>query len=111
MRRVGDFLLGLGLVVGVGAIVGYELDIIPSLPPEVLKLVLYKLIFVGGVGLLVAGAFVRRLADRIQSVDVAGPPRPTLKDNSDSKLALPSPPATEVINREPATREKPPSIL
>lgn len=54
----------LGLVVGTGAIAGYQLDIIPTLPPAVLKLVLYKLIFVGGLGLLVAGAFIRRVADR-----------------------------------------------
>lgn len=111
MRRIGDFLLGLGLVVGIGAIVGYELDVIPSLPPAVLKLVLYKLIFVGGVGLLVAGAFIRRLAGRIQSVDVARPSRPILNDRDDLRQALPSPPATEVINREPAVRDKPPSIL
>ena len=63
-RRVGDALIALGAVVGVGAIVGYELDFIPALPPVVLKLVIYKLIFVGGIGLLVAGAFIRRLALR-----------------------------------------------
>lgn len=64
LRRIGDALLVLGLLVGVGSIVGYQLDIIPTLPPAVLKLVLYKLIFVGGIGLLVAGAFMRRVADR-----------------------------------------------
>lgn len=111
MRRIGDLLLGLGLVVGIGAIVGYELDIIPSLPPAVFKLILYKLIFVGGVGLLVAGAFIRRLAGRTQSADAAGPSRPTLDDRDDSRQALPTPPATEVINREPAVRDKPRSIL
>jgi hypothetical protein len=62
IRRFGDVLLGLGLLVGIGAVVGYELDIVPTLPPEVLKIVIYKLTFVGGLGLLVAGAFVRRLA-------------------------------------------------
>jgi len=62
MRRFGDVLLALGLVVGIGSVVGYELDIIPTLPPEVLKLVIYKLAFIGGLGLLAAGALVRRLA-------------------------------------------------
>jgi uncharacterized membrane protein YedE/YeeE len=110
MRRIGDFLLGLGLVVGIGAIVGYELDIIPALPPAVFKLVLYKLIFVGGVGLLVAGAFIRRLASRIEPINVDSARRP-IAAHADASHALPPPPATEVINREPAVREKPPSIL
>lgn len=64
MRRFGDVLLGLGLVVGIGAVVGYELDIIPTLPPAVLKLVIYKLAFIGGLGLLVAGALLRRLSSQ-----------------------------------------------
>ncbi len=63
-RRVGDILITLGAVVGIGSIIGYELDFIPTLPPAVLKIVIYKLIFVGGLGLLVAGAFIRRLALR-----------------------------------------------
>jgi hypothetical protein len=110
MRRIGDLLLGLGLVVGIGAIVGYELDIIPALPPAVLKLVLYKLIFVGGVGLLVAGAFIRRLASRIEATNV-GSVRRQIDLQDGASHALPSPPATEVVNREPAVRDKPPSIL
>jgi len=69
LRRVGDALLALGAVVGIGSIVGYELDFIPTLPPAVLKLVIYKLIFVGGIGLLVAGAFIRRLALRYVESD------------------------------------------
>ena len=64
MRRFGDLLLGLGVLVGIGAVVGYELDIIPTLPPELLKLVIYKLAFIGGLGLLVTGAVIRRLAGR-----------------------------------------------
>ncbi|MDP9201242.1 MAG: hypothetical protein M3P26_04840 [Gemmatimonadota bacterium] len=71
-RRVGDTLLALGAVIGIGAIVGYELDFIPTLPPAVLKLVIYKLIFAGGIGLLVAGAFIRRLALRYPYSDESG---------------------------------------
>jgi hypothetical protein len=56
-------------VVGTGAIVGYELDVIPALPPLILKIVIYKLIFAGGIGLLVAGAFIRRLALRYVESD------------------------------------------
>ncbi len=72
-RRVGDAFLALGAVVGIGSIVGYELDFIPALPPAVLKLVIYKLIFAGGIGLLVAGAFIRRLALRYTDTGARGP--------------------------------------
>jgi hypothetical protein len=90
MKRIGDVLLGLGLLVGIGAIVGYEMDIIPTLPPAVLKLVLYKLIFVGGVGLLVAGAFVRRLAGRIeQSNSPSGIDHGISKANRQAELPSP----------------------
>lgn len=110
MRRFGDFLLGIGLVVGIGAIIGYELDIIPPLPPAVLKLVLYKLIFAGGVGLLVAGAFIRRLANRIESSDFdAASHRPI--DRSGVKDALPPPAASDVLGRKATVRDKPPSTL
>ena len=74
-RRIGDTLLALGAVIGIGSIVGYELDFIPTLPPAVLKLVIYKLIFVGGLGLLVAGAFIRRLALRYPYSDEGDRPR------------------------------------
>lgn len=111
MRRIGNLLLGLGLVVGIGAIVGYEMDIIPSLPPAVLKLVMYKLIFVGGVGLLVAGAFLRRLANRIEASDVDSRSRRAIGDQHGVRDALPPPPASEVINRVPGLRDKPPSTL
>ena len=111
MRRFGDILLGLGLVVGIGAIVGYQLDIIPTLPPAVLKLVLYKLIFVGGVGLLIAGAFVRRLATRIESTDVPGTSSGMSEHEDDVRSALPPPSASDVLGRKPAIRDKPPSTL
>jgi uncharacterized membrane protein YedE/YeeE len=110
MRRFGDLLLGLGLVVGIGAIIGYEMDIIPSLPPAVLKLVLYKLIFVGGVGLLVAGAFIRRLANRIEASEFDSASRRPI-DRDGAKGALPSPPASEVLDRKATIRDKPPSTL
>jgi len=104
MRHFGDILLGLGLIVGIGAIVGYQLDIIPTLPPIVLKLVLYKPIFLGGVGLLVAGAFIRRLANRIETLDTS---RKAVGEH-DNGHVLPLPPASEVIRREIGLRDKPP---
>jgi hypothetical protein len=111
MRRFGDILLGLGLVFGIGAIVGYELDIIPTLPPAVLKLVLYKLIFVGGVGLLVAGAFIRRIASRIEGAEVDSSSRRTSDYQGQVPSALPPPPASDVLGRKVDVRDKPPSRL
>jgi uncharacterized membrane protein YedE/YeeE len=111
MRRFGDLLLGLGLIVGIGAIVGYELDIIPPLPPAALKLVLYKLIFVGGLGLLVAGALIRRLASRIEASDMDAASRRTSSIPGGVPDALPPPPASEVLPRGTASREKPPVNL
>ena len=111
MRRFGDLLLGLGLVFGIGAIIGYELDIIPTIPPAVLKLVLYKLIFVGGVGLLVAGAFIRRLANRIEALDVNSTSNRTVESRDSVRDALPPPPASESHGREARIRNKPPSSL
>jgi uncharacterized membrane protein YedE/YeeE len=111
MRRFGDLLLGLGLVVGIGAIVGYELDIIPALPPAVLKLVLYKLIFVGGVGLLVAGAFIRRLANRLEAEEVDASLRRTSDYQGGVQSALQPPPAGDVLGRKADIRDKPPSAL
>lgn len=69
LRRFGDIVIALGAAVGIGAIVGYELDIIPALPPVVLKLLLYKLLFIGGIGMLVVGAFARRVASRLDAID------------------------------------------
>lgn len=111
MRRFGDLILGLGLIVGIGAIVGYELDIIPPLPPAVLKLVLYKLIFVGGLGLLVAGALIRRLASRIEASDMDATSRRTSGLPGRVPDELPPPSASDVLPREIASREKPPVNL
>jgi uncharacterized membrane protein YedE/YeeE len=71
MRRFGDFLIGFGLVVGIGAVVGYESGLIPNLPPAVLKLVIYKLAFIGALGLFAAGALMRRLASQTSEPDAA----------------------------------------
>ena len=88
LRKIGDGLLVLGLVIGLGSIVGYQLDIIPTLPPAVLKLVLYKLIFVGALGLLVAGAFIRRLTNP----ELGG--QASLKGKQPTALSSPPPAST-----------------
>jgi hypothetical protein len=103
LRRVGDVLLGLGLVVGIGAIIGYQFDIIPTLPPEVLKLVLYKLMFIGGLGLLVVGAFVRRVAS--QDKHRSEPLVSSIEPRDESWTALP--PSRGELERDMLKREQP----
>lgn len=104
LRRIGDALLVLGLVVGVGAIIGYQFDIIPTLPPAVLKLVLYKLIFVGGLGLLVAGAFVRRVASR--DAGRSEPVVSSIGSTEESLAALPPPLPDSDFERDVLKRKR-----
>ena len=105
MRRFADVLLGLGLIVGVGAVVGYELDIIPTLPPQILKLVIYKLAFIGALGLLVAGALLRRLASQ---KSVAADSTESAPTGSVEPLALPEGQQRpgEVPTKQQANRER-----
>jgi hypothetical protein len=80
LRKLGDgFLIG-GVLVGALAAVGYVADIVPDLPPAVLKLVIYKLTFIGGLGLVVFGAFLRRIASRDAAGDLGPPSRPAMHD-------------------------------
>jgi hypothetical protein len=59
------FLLSLGLLVGLTAAVGLLVGFEPArLPPALLNIAAYKLTFVAALGLLVAGALVRRRALR-----------------------------------------------
>ncbi|HJU65447.1 MAG TPA: hypothetical protein VJ596_07205 [Gemmatimonadaceae bacterium] len=73
LRKLGDVFLTGGVIVGALAAVGYAADIVPDLPPAVLKLVIYKLTFIGGLGLVVFGAFLRRVALRDSKPGVSPP--------------------------------------
>ena len=66
--RFGGFLLGVGAAVGVAAVVGLVIGFEPSrLPPAVLDIAAYKLTIVAAIGLLVAGAVIRKRALRDDS--------------------------------------------
>jgi hypothetical protein len=72
-------LLAVGAVVGVAAVVGLVVGFEPSkLPPALLNVAVYKLIFGAAAGLLTAGAVVQRYAarreDRDQSRDTTASP-------------------------------------
>lgn len=62
LRRLSNFFTVTGVVVGSIAIIGYAFDLVPELPESVLKLVIYKLTFIGALGLVIFGAIIGRLA-------------------------------------------------
>ncbi len=62
LRRLSNFFTITGVVVGSIAIIGYAFDLVPRLPESVLKLVIYKLTFIGALGLVIFGAIIGRLA-------------------------------------------------
>src|SRR4051794_10186348 len=73
--RIGTLLLGLGLGVGCAAGGALLLGLQPSrLPAALLDVVAYKLAFVAALGLIVAGAVVRRLQVRRTVDELPAPP-------------------------------------
>lgn len=74
LRRIADILLGAGFVLGVGAVVGYQLDLIPTLSPALLKLLFFKVALGGSAGLLGVGAVARRIARRSSDASAAALP-------------------------------------
>ena len=73
MRRVqvANAFLYAGLVVGVIAAVALALDVVPRLSPFMMKVVIFKLAFIGAAVLLVAGAILHRWARRDEGTDAA----------------------------------------
>ena len=72
--RFGGFLLAMGVVVGVAAVVGLVLGFEPSrLPPALLDVAAYKLTFLAAGGLLAAGAIIRRRSNRDDAESRATP--------------------------------------
>ena len=65
--RLGELLLGIGAAAGIAAVVGLVVGFEPArLPPALINLAVYKLTAVAAVGLLAAGAIVRRYDKREQ---------------------------------------------
>jgi hypothetical protein len=62
LRRLSSVFTTGGVILGSLAVLGFALDLIPSLPAPVLKLVIYKLTFIGALGLVFFGAIMGRLA-------------------------------------------------
>ncbi len=90
--------MGAGLALGAVAVLGYAFDIVPELPPEVLKLVLYKLVGIGAFGLIVFGALLGRLSRRITE----GPEASAARERALPRegLDIPQPPMTERASQD-----------
>lgn len=100
--RLGDLLLGAGAVVGVVAVVGMVVGFEPSqLPPALLNIAAYKLTIGAAIGLLAAGAAVRRYAKRASDMGIRAVP--TVEHNA----ALPPPAHVESPHREAEKHDVP----
>ena len=79
MRRVhvANAFLYAGLVVGLVTALAFALDVVPRLSPFMMKVVIFKLAFIGAAVLLAAGAILRRWAGREEREEagVGTPPR------------------------------------
>ena len=71
LRRLSTWFTTGGVIIGSAAILGFALDLIPALPAPVLKLVIYKLTFIGALGLVFFGAVLGRLARSHEAPRVA----------------------------------------
>jgi hypothetical protein len=91
VKRFGDALIAAGAVVGVGAVVAYSLDLVPTLPPEVMKLIIYKLLFIGALGMIIVGALARKLGTRASVVlpRRQAESRPNLPEANAAGVAVP----------------------
>lgn len=90
LRRLSSLFTTGGVILGSVAILGFALDLMPSLSAPVLKLVIYKLTFIGALGLVFFGAIMGRLA-RSQEM----PPR-IAPDDATAELRAP----TETIHEK-----------
>jgi len=90
--RFGGFLLGVGAAVGVAAVVGLATGFEPSrLPPALLDIAAYKLTIVAAIGLLVAGAVIRKRALRDEGhSDRTDNPRPSADARASAALVAAS---------------------
>jgi hypothetical protein len=74
LRRLADVMMGAGLALGAVAVLGYVFNVVPDLPPALLKLVIYKLVAIGALGLIAFGAILGRLHRRLaDGPEQAGP--------------------------------------
>ena len=65
MRRMAQFFTGIGVTVAVVGVGAYALGFRPNtLPPALLDLSIYKLVFIAATSLIAAGAVIGRLSRR-----------------------------------------------
>lgn len=106
MHRVANVFISLGAVVGVIGCIGLAVGWRPSdLPPALLNLAAYKLVFIAAGGLLTAGAVLGRAA--VRSGARAGAPSAAARPPAELSLGAPgSGPAASESRGEPEHRER-----
>ncbi|HJU88937.1 MAG TPA: hypothetical protein VJ672_06060 [Gemmatimonadaceae bacterium] len=97
LRRLANLFFGAGLTLGAAAIVGYYFDLIPALPPSVLKLAIVKLAIIGALGLIGFGALLARIGSE-KDRGIADP-------RETSQLPEPAPPL-DVLERRERSHER-----
>jgi hypothetical protein len=61
-RRIGTVLTAVGGVVGAAGVIGLATGVQITIPPDIVTLIFYKLLFGAAAGLMVAGAVIGRTA-------------------------------------------------
>ena len=101
LRRLSSVFTTGGVIMGSAAVLGFALDLMPSLPAPVLKLVIYKLTFIGALGLVFFGAIMGRLARNQEKQPRIAPdagrpelraPMETLHGTNGERVEVPLPP-------------------
>jgi hypothetical protein len=99
--RLGGVLLGIGAAVGVAAVVGLVVGFEPArLPPALINIAVYKLTAAAAIGLLAAGAIIRRYDKREQSE--AGARRSSLPESQAAPALPAADPSIDLASRQPA---------
>ena len=97
---IGKALLGLGLAIGVVAGLGMVFGFRPStLPAALLDIAAYKLTFLAALGLLAAGAILRRYGARADQRSVSVPRWPEVSEGP-VDLSRPSPAKREAVKSD-----------
>jgi hypothetical protein len=112
LRRVANGMMWGGLALGGLAVAGYTLGVIPDLPPAILKLVLYKLVAIGALGLIGFGAMLgrldRRLEKKSEDTGESSVPHTTAALPPERPSILESIPNERSHERQPARRSNAP---
>ncbi|MEP6508166.1 MAG: hypothetical protein ABJC63_08055 [Gemmatimonadales bacterium] len=88
ISTIGNALVGIGALVGVVVVAAIAADYVPTLSPEMVKLLIYKGFGALSVGLMIAGTWIAR-SGRNNQLDVSGGSAvPELHSAQDQRILL-----------------------